>query len=97
MVLKKVTRWWKSRTRFDLEMHEAVATMYLIGALVIGAFWLFDPSDCQGGLIALATLALATFHFWRGRVQFSLRTVLVIMTYTAVIVGLIASLRRLIK
>jgi hypothetical protein len=89
--------WWKNRTPFDTEMHEEYGTLYFIIAVIVRVCWLFDPSDWRDGLIALAILALATFHFWRSRVQFSLRTILVFMTYTAVIVGLVATLRRLIK
>jgi hypothetical protein len=81
-------RWWKSPTKLDPEMHEAFATMYLIGAVICGVSWLLNSSDWQAGLIALAALALAMFHFWRSRIQFSLRTVLIFMTYTAVIIGL---------
>ena len=80
--------WWKNRTRFDAEMHEAFATMYLIGAAVFSVFWLIDTSDWQPGLAALATIALTMYHFWRGRVQFRLRTILVFVTYAAVVIGL---------
>jgi hypothetical protein len=90
-------RWWKNRTRFDPEMHEAFATMYFIGAVVCGACWLLDTSDWQVGLVAIAILALAMFHFWKCRIQFSLRTALIFMTYAAVVVGLSSAALHLLR
>jgi hypothetical protein len=95
--LKEVMRWWKNRTPFDPEMHEAFATMYLIGAVVFGVSLVFDSSDWRAGLIALAIVALAMFHFWQSRVQFSLRTVLIFMTYTAVVMGLSSAALHLLR
>lgn len=90
-------RWWKNRPPFDPKLHEAYATFYFICTLLFAACWLTDPSDWRGGSIALAGLAVATFHFWRGRVQFSLHTLLVFMTYAAVVIGLTSALRHLVK
>lgn len=96
VIVMRGMSWWKNGTKFDPELHEAFATMYFIGAVVCGVCWLLDSSDWQAGLVVLAILALAMFHFWRSRVQFSLRTVLIFMTYTAVVIGLISALRHLI-
>ena len=86
-------RWWKNRPPFDPELREAYATFYFICTLLFVACWLSNPSDLRGGLIVLAGLAIAMFHFRRGRVQFSLHTLLVFMTDTAVVVGLASALR----
>jgi hypothetical protein len=94
---RNVVRWWKDKTPPDPEIQEANAFVCAMAAVFLGVCWLFGcltgSVDWQTGLIALASLAAAMFIWWRLRVQFSLRSMLIATTLFAVVLGVIVWLR----
>jgi hypothetical protein len=95
---RNVVRWWKVKTPPDPEIQGAQAFVYSIAAVLGGVLWLFGylkgSTDWHTGLLAIAYLAAALFVWWRLRVQFSLRSMLIATTLFAVVLGLMVWLMR---
>jgi len=91
---RNIVRWWKDKTPPDPEIQAAnAAFVYFMLSVLGGFFWLlgylYGSADWHTGLLTVANLAVAMFIWWRLRVQFSLRSLLITTTLVAVVLGVI--------